>query len=110
MDNNTQAALDAGKALGDNKSIGSHPYIVVPQGATVQDAESYLPAPLRKKGSVILNVVGSFIAYVNAEKSGATRIYGQQNPPGFVAVLDDHGAEPAWKDYRASYACPRSLE
>lgn len=110
MENNIQAAIDAGTNLGTSKEVEGHPYIVIPAGATVQDGEPYLSAPLRKKGSVTLNDVGSFVAYVNAEKTAATRIYGQQTPPSFVAVLNDHGPEPAWKDYRASYACPLSIE
>lgn len=110
MDNNTQAALDAGANLGSAKQVNEHPYIVVPAGASIQDAEHFLPAPMRKKGSVTLNDVASFIGYVNAEKTEATRLYGQYSPPGFVAVLNDHGSAPAWKDYRASYACPLSIE
>jgi uncharacterized protein YfdQ (DUF2303 family) len=108
--NNTQAALDAGANLAQPRQVEGHPYILIPAGAALQDAESYLPAPLRKRGTVVLNDVDSFVGYVNAEKTAATRLYGQYQPPGFVAVLNDHGADPAWKDYRASYSCPLSIE
>lgn len=109
-DNNTDAAIQAGMSLGGPKAIEEHPYIIVPAGAVVQDAESYMASPLRKRGTVTLNDVASFTNYVNAEKTTATRLYGQFQPPGFVAVMNDHGEEPAWKDYRATYACPLSAE
>ena len=109
-DNSTQAALDAGMNLGAVKDIEGHPYIVTPQGVSLHDAESYLAEPLRKRGTVALNDVTSFTDYVKAEKTDATRIYGQYTPPAFTAVFNDHGAAPAWKDYRAVYACPLSAE
>lgn len=108
--NNSQAILDAGINLAEPRAIDDHPYILVPAGSTVMDAESYLVSPLRKRGTVTLNDVASFVAFVNAEKTDATRLYGQYQPPGFQAVFNDHGAEPAWKDYRATYACPLSVE
>lgn len=108
--NNSQAILDAGANLAEPRAIDDHPYIIVPAGSTVMDAESYLTSPLRKRGTVVLNDVASFTAYVNAEKTSATRLYGQYQPPGFQVVFNDHGAEPAWKDYRATYACPLSVE
>lgn len=110
MDNNTQAALDAGSNLASAKAIGAHPYIVVPAGAEVQDAESYMPTPSRKRGTVTLNDVASFVGYVDSEKTDSTRIYGQYSPPSFTAVINDNGKDPAWKDYRAVYTCPLSAE
>lgn len=108
--NNIQAAIDAGVSLADPKAIQDHPYILVPAGASVQDGEPFLSAPTRKRGTITLNDVASFTGYVNAEKTDSTRLYGQYTPPGFTAVLNDHGAEPAWRDYRANYACPLSAE
>lgn len=110
-DNNTKTALDAGMLLADVKLVEDHPFIVLPAGAELKDVESFLGAPLRKKGVVVLNDVGSFIAYVLAEKDVGTRLYGAYKEPGFTAVFNDHGSDgPAWKDYRASYACPLSTE
>lgn len=107
----TQAALDAGANLGAARDLSGHPFVVIPAGSTIQDLEEYLGTPTRKRGTVVLNDVQSFIAYVLAEKGAATRLYGQYTPPGFVAVFNDHSeAAPAWKDYRASYACPLSTE
>ena len=109
--NNSQAILDAGSNLAEPRAVESHPYILIPAGATLYDAEPYLSEPLRKRGTVVLNDVASFVAYVNVEKTGDTRLYGQYQPPGFVAVLNDNSGDgPAWKDYRATYACPLSVE
>lgn len=110
MDNNTQAALDAGANLGGAKAVESHPYIVIPAGSTLHDAEPYLMAPTRKRGTVTLSDVASFVAFVNDQKTGDSRIYGQVSPPSFLAVLNDHGTNADWRDYRAAYACPLSTE
>jgi uncharacterized protein YfdQ (DUF2303 family) len=108
--NTTQSALNAGMHLADVRSIAGKPFVVLPDEASVRDMEEFLPAPIRKRGTVKLRDTDSFVAYVNAEKTEATRIYGNLINPHFVAVFNDHGATPAWKDYRASYACPLSVE
>jgi uncharacterized protein YfdQ (DUF2303 family) len=110
-DNNTQAALDAGMNLAGTHDVSGHPYVVIPNGARIEDAEGYLAAPLRKRGTVVLNDVKSFTDYVTAERSDNTRLYGLFKEPGFTAVFNDHAATgAAWKDYRAVYACPLSIE
>lgn len=103
-------ALNAGALLADPKNIEGHPYILVPAGATIQDAEQYLSRPTRKRGTVVLNDVRGFVGYVDEEKTEDTRLYGLYSPPSFTAVFNDHGSEPDWKDYRATYACPLSIE
>jgi uncharacterized protein YfdQ (DUF2303 family) len=109
--NNTQSALDAGMNLAAAKEVQGHPFVVTPAGAVLQDVESYLPAPLRKRGTVVLNDVKSFTEYVTAERTADTRLYGLFKEPGFTAVFNDHSTTgAAWKDYRATYACPLSTE
>jgi uncharacterized protein YfdQ (DUF2303 family) len=68
--------------------------------------------PVRKRGSVTLHDVGSFIALVLAEKTKATRLYGNVNPPSFVAVFNDNADShiAGWQDHRAKYSCPLSPE
>lgn len=107
---NTQAAITAGMQLADVRTIEGKPFVVLPDECSVHDLEAYLPTPTRKTGTVKLRDTASFIAYVNDEKTEATRIYGNLVNPHFVAVFNDHGDTPAWKDYRASYACPLSVE
>lgn len=110
MENNTQAAIDAGMMLGNFKKVEEHPFFVLPANASIHDLEAYLPTPLRKTGTVTLNDVKSFVGYVNQEKREGTRLYGTVNPPVFTAVFNDHGETTGWKDYRAVYACPLAAE
>lgn len=107
----TQAALNAGMILGEIRKIGERPFVVVPQDAKVADLENYLLAPTRKRGSTTLTDVASFIAFVSAEKTPETRIYGNLDNPHFTAVFNDHGKSgPGWRDHIAKYACPLSPE
>lgn len=110
----TAAALNAGMQLADTRTVNGHPFAILPPDCSVHDLESKLPAPLRKTGAVTLNDMGSFIAYVLAEKIAATRLYGSFTNPGFLAVFNDHHSvteqSPGWRDYRASYDCPLSVE
>ncbi len=71
-----------------------------------------LQMPVRKRGSVTLHDVGSFIQLVLAEKTKATRLYGNVNPPSFVAVFNDNADShiAGWQDHRAKYSCPLSPE
>lgn len=107
-----EAALAAGMQLAPSRDVEGVPYVVLPEGASVHNLEAMLAQPARKKGSVTLRDVGSFIAFVKAEKTAASRLYGTVNPPSFAAVFNDHadGDYAGWRDYRASYACPLSRE
>lgn len=108
--NSIQAALDAGMQLAELREIDGVPIAVLPAGAHVADLEKYALMPLRKKGVISLRDVASFAAYVNAECTEDTRLYGIYNPPSFTAVLNDHGSDAGWRDYIANYACPLSPE
>jgi len=91
--------------------VGETPYTVVPEGYEVKDLESMLSAPTRKRGTTSLRDVKSFVALVKAEAVVNTRIYGNYNNPGFLAVFNDHGITGAgWKDHKAVFACPLSVE
>lgn len=109
--NNIQSAINAGLNMADVRTLEGYPFAVVPEGAEVEGLENFLPAPMRKRGTVTVNDVGSFVAYVNAEKTSGTRLYGSYTAPGFAAVFNDHAESgPGWKDYRVNYACPLSIE
>lgn len=91
--------------------VGETPYTVVPEGYEVKNLESLLANPTRKRGSVTLRDVKSFVTLVKAETTVSTRIYGNYNNPGFVAVFNDHGITGAgWQDHRAVFHCPVSTE
>jgi len=106
--NNTREAINAGAALTEIKTIESTSFVVVPEGYEVKTLEHLKQQPTRRFGSVTLRDTASFIEFVNSEKGEASRIYGAYQPPGFVAVLNDHNRAlgPGWKDHRAVYSCP----
>lgn len=92
------------------------PFVLVPTDYSVHDPERLLPRPTRKRGTVVLLELASFIGFVNQEKTDATRIYCvPTDAPSFTAVFNDHAQvdgdhTPGWCDYRAHYACPLSAE
>lgn len=109
--NTVQAAINAGLTMAEIRTIENVPFVVVPEGATVESLERYLSKPARKSGIVTLRDTKSFIMYVNAHKSQGTDIYGNYQKPCFTAVLNDHAVDyPGWKDHRAQYNCPQSIE
>lgn len=103
--------LKAGSAIGDLKEVNGVPFAVVPDGYKLSILEDKLDAPQRKTGTVVLDDVESFVRYYKAHQSESSTIYGDLNPePGFVAVFNDHANEPGWRDFKAEYSCPLSIE
>lgn len=104
--------LQMGAALAKENLINDDgiPYTVIPEDYRVQSLEKMLDAPVRKRGKIALNDAKSFIAYFNKHDFAST-IYGQINPPRFLAVIDDHGKSDAgWREHLAEYKCPLSDE
>jgi uncharacterized protein YfdQ (DUF2303 family) len=110
--NDAQTIIDLATGLHVPRSLGEgcEPFKVLPPGYSVHDLEYSLPRPTRKRGTVKLNDAASFIDYFKLH-SDHGRIYGQVEPPLFVAVLNDNAADVAgWADHRATYQCPLSRE
>ncbi|MES2156125.1 MAG: DUF2303 family protein, partial [bacterium] len=76
------------------------------------EPEPYLPAPLRKKGSVRLHDSQSLVAYTTDHMTAATHIYADVDEATFVSVLDDHGSVdgPGWAQHRATLVLHRTPE
>lgn len=92
-------------------TVGETPMVIVPEDYEVKNLESLLASPTRKRGTVALRDVKSFITLVNADKQSGTRLYGNYTSPGFVAVFNDHGSfNPGWQDHKAVFNCPTSIE
>ena len=108
--NLVDSAIDLALNMAGSVNVGDTPYVVVPEGSEVHNLESMLPVPVRKRGMVQMRDTESFIAYVNQEKTSKTRLYGNTVEPGFTAVINDHGSEPDWRDYRVLFNCPKSVE
>lgn len=98
----------------------------------------YADNPRRKTGTRALTTAASFIAYANAHKEvGATAIYAKKSNTSFEVVFNDHEPNhqpatgmppegsadpsevlsvsfsegiPGHGDFKASYACPQSIE
>lgn len=87
------------------------PFLVLPEGYEAKSMEEGLPAPTRARGGVVLRDTASFTAVVIDRKADSTRLYGKLSPPCFTAVFNDTtGKGPGWRDDRAIYACPVSVE
>ena len=106
------AIAKLGVAISTPKNIDGTPYVVVPKGFEVQRLDNFLVAPTRKTGTTTLRDVASFKQFVIQEGNESSRIYGTYNPPGFVAVFNDHMPKglAGWRDHKAVFSCPLSPE
>lgn len=118
--NDFEAALAAGATIAGHAEVDGTPYAFVPQGWTVENLSAMLDAPTRAKGSVTLNDVPSFVAYIARFRDTRRSLIYMLPPqrvdvaPTFVAVLNEHtpgdSVDPAWRDWRAAYSPTLSPE
>lgn len=112
--NAARTLLDAGAAIGAPvfyPGADAAPYTVIPDGYELRNLEKLLATPRRKCGNTLLTEAASFIAVVNDQMTGATRLYCQTgNKPGFTAVFNDTHAAAGWRDHRATYVPVLSAE
>lgn len=72
-------------------------------GAVVTiDMEKYLPKPARKHGSVTVFDAASLNLVLNANQDEQIVVYVDRMAPAIVAVMNDHGGNPGWRDHRAN--------
>lgn len=112
------AAVAALSARPIKDELHGTPMLLLPKGGGAWEmrlAEEALPAPTRKRGTVIAHEVDSFVEIVKRHGSLADCTvyidvdYGA-NRVKAVAVLNDHGADSAgWRDHRAIFE-PRFTE
>lgn len=106
-----QTAINAGMTLCEPKIIEGTHFVMVPPNCKVESLEHLQLHPSRTRGRTILRDASSFIKMVEREITPATSIYGNHNPPGFVAVFNDHSKNGAgWRDHTAVFNCPLSVE
>lgn len=90
-----------------------HPTVILLSQA-LEALDARMGGPERRKGHHRLSEVDSLIAFVNRYADDSTIVYADTAALGFTVVFDDHppGAESdaAWREFRASYHCPRSPE
>jgi uncharacterized protein YfdQ (DUF2303 family) len=101
------------------RSIGDAHFLVLPQDYNHVDVtkkiEEALPEPYRKRGTVALSDLPSFLKYVSDQATpDDCYIYADPNTRSLVAVLNDHGADhegmPGWRDFRVTYDAELSRE
>lgn len=110
--------MDFGKILAALRPVGepfdARPgqYALVPDGYSLEDLERLQDRPRRARGTVTVTETASFIAYFNAFKSKASRIFADRDAPAVTGILDYHdGPEaPAWGEHRVVYRPPLSEE
>jgi len=113
---NLKTVLDAGAAIAQPViAHGGIPYAVVPEGYRIEDLESLLPTPARKRGEVILTEADSFIHYVSKHgQAGSTLIYAHVNTEdsflSLTAVLNGHSDTPDWGDHKGHFQPRLSVE
>lgn len=88
------------------------PFVVLDEGQTVETL-SLPQRPHRHRGTVMLDTIESFVAYVNLAAADTPdlkkHIYCRADPVKFVAVLNDHDAAAGWRDWRAVFT-PRASQ
>lgn len=111
------AAAAAGNAIVSKEGVTQ---LLVPEGYRAHDMtaaiEAARPAPNRKKGTVLLHDLDSFLTYVKQQGNPAsTRIFADHDARTLTAIFNDHGNVDAgdgagWRDHRAVYTAELSKE
>lgn len=92
------------------------PFVIVPEGYSVHDLETSLPAPIRKRGTVCVTTPESFIDVTKRHGSMANcSIYAsvdaEKSLCSMVAVLNDSSEDsPSWRDHRCQFSPKLSVE
>ncbi|MHB0992645.1 MAG: DUF2303 family protein [Burkholderiales bacterium] len=114
---NAKDVIAASVALAGSKSPSGDgiPYVIVPEGYAVHDLERLLLEPARHRASVTVTDSESFIAYTMKHGSlSECTIYAdisaEESKMTMVAVINDHGDLPGWRDHTCSFAPKQSVE
>ncbi len=101
-------------------TAGGVTQLVVPDGYKSYDLTSAIenaqPVPTRKKGTVHLGDLDSFLLYVNQQGNPeTTRIFADVEARTLTAIFNDHESVPGttkagWRDHRAVYTAELSRE
>lgn len=120
QENNTQAAIDAGKAIATNSQginfIGDIPFTrgmngeLIGLSSVLAESEKRQPTPRRIGGTAKFTELASFIEHVNRFKDDKSAVFMAGNQ--LTAVYNYHGdpATPRWGDHRATYTAPLSSQ
>jgi uncharacterized protein YfdQ (DUF2303 family) len=135
QENNTQAAIEAGRATADaidklffvrqtkHEDGETEVPVVVLQGENggektvilkdaLELADSRAERPRARRGTAVLTDVDSFIAHAERFKDEHSAIFADRSGVKLQAVYDYHddGGKARWGKHRAAYACPLSRQ
>lgn len=128
-ENNTQAAIDAGRQLAGAETktleltrsfhdgapvvslgiIKADEKIVVLTEA-MNEVDARAERPLARRGVAVLTDVDSFIAHGNRFKDAHSAVFADRAGVKLQAVYDYHDEKARWGKHRAAYACPLSRQ
>ncbi|HUN01074.1 MAG TPA: DUF2303 family protein [Halothiobacillus sp.] len=105
-----QALIDASREGVRPSPVDNHENLLfLPLGnngsGQVFDLQNYAGTPRRKCGSIIVYDAASLNAFIEANKdAGTVAVYIDRDitNPKIIAVLNDHGVTPGWRDLRAT--------
>lgn len=108
-----QAAIDYAERqprsipVGDTEDLM---LVVVPDQSSVEriDLRDTWANPRRATGVIVTEDVQSFIGAVTVQRETSTAIYAHSDGT-MTAVINEHGAEPGWRDYRVNLVRPQAL-
>lgn len=105
----TQALVALAGAAMAPQNINGHHFVMVPKEFKREDitdaVEKAQPVPLRKRGTVALKDVASFVAYCEDQGcAGTGYIYADPDARTMTAVFNDHRNidDAGWRDHRAT--------
>jgi len=111
QENDTQAAIEAGKLLSRKPiEINGTPAIVISNEESLETFDKLRNSPLRVIQNTKHTTAKSFINYYNEFASENSVIFIDKEGPTFNAVIDYHGEEPGWKDHTASFNLKKTPE
>lgn len=98
-----------------NRILAGHslqaPAIALPQNFTLVDLERRLPAPVRKRGTMLTNCVDSFTNYVAEESDDSSTCFVFAEDMTATTILNHGSAEnPGHGDYKAKLALEKQPE
>lgn len=113
--NYADSILDAAQKP-EIKEVNGVSLLLLPSGFQQHSLEKYLPHPVRKTGTIVLDDADSFVTLIKAhsKKESATLYCAADYEKGefkMTAVLNDHEKDkPAWRDHIVVYAPKQTKE
>ena len=116
-ENTIKTLTDIGASQGVPQSLGEGtPYIVVPEGYKVENLESLLQLPMRKRATITTTNSAGFVDYLQKHSiADVSTIYAdidsEKSSCKLLAVIDDHRCQsPDWREHTCKFEPKLSVE